>query len=246
MATNAVKPSRNTHAISLHDWVADFAGGIARSDFRRIPNGWRVALLDSSLCWSHPVFDGASINARDFTAGRGLSTATGHGTLNASILIGQGNGWLKGIVPNAHLIHGRVLGLPELRQTALAIAHAVRWAVHQQAESIVMPFGVRKVFHVIRDELERARSRGCTIIAAAGNRGPDVTHFPAILPFVRAVGALDATGEPLLRCCNRQVDLFAPGENVPAVGTYGLTTCTGTSPAAVIAAGLLASKRILK
>ncbi len=82
------------------------------------------------------------------------------------------------------------------------------------------------------------------VLAAAGNLGPDDLAFPASLPEVAAVSALGLDGHVLAACCaRREVDFFAPGEDVPAVGPDGRVRLLGSSPATVIEAGMIALRR---
>ena len=53
--------------------------------------------------------------------------------------------------------------------------------------------------------------------------------------------AIGPDGDPLRICCARHdVNLFAPGFEVPTLGLHGYTTASGSSTATVIAAGLIA------
>lgn len=203
----------------------------------------RVALLDSGLLWTHPMFKGAQIKGKDFTGSCSLNDRTGHGTKNASILIGQDQGWIKGLCPESELIFAKVLGVQNRESSIKSVAQGIRWAVGKRADIIVLPFGMRKGATLVIREIRRAIHKGCEIIAAAGNRGPDEYHFPAWLPQVKAVTGIKPDGKLVEFCCARdEIDFYAPGESVPAVGTEGYTEFSGSSPAAVIAAGIAALK----
>jgi subtilisin family serine protease len=203
--------------------------------------GVRIGLVDSGLRWAHPVFAGARLRGRDFTGSSGLGDPSGHGTASASLLVGQGGSWLRGLCPDSELLFAKALGLREREASIRAIARAIRWLFEQGAQVLVLPFGSCQGAPLIARELRRAVERGCRVLAAAGNRGPDVLAFPARLPEVLAVTGLGRGGAPLPFCCARdEVALHSPGHEVPAVGAHGLTTLSGSSPAAVLAAGVMA------
>ncbi len=143
--------------------------------------GIRVALVDSGLNWSHPMFEGAKIHARDFTGNGCLNDLTGHGTQNASLLVGQGNGWFRGLVPGCSLYVGKALSMNTGALCAGAVVKSIRWALAKGAHIIVLPFGRLRGSAIIAKEIRRAVHYGCTILAAAGNAGPDQLFFPAWL-----------------------------------------------------------------
>lgn len=233
--------------LDLRDWLKRVAPRLGSDRVLRWDDGLRdedgsgacVALLDSGLCWSHPVFCGAIIRARDFTGCRDLRDPTGHGTANASLLVGQGNGWIRGLVPGSSLLFAKVLGLANRRTAVRAIARGIHWAVSQRADVIVLPFGASRGSTHIARAIRRAAASGCALFAAAGNRGPDEICFPAWHLDVTAVSSLDSDGKSQSRCCGREdVDIFAPGEDVPAVWPDGRAFLQGSSPATVLTAGV--------
>lgn len=242
-------PPSGGHALDLREWVRAFGvrAGSPRC-LRWDPSlddedgtGVRVALVDSGLLWSHPMFEGARIQGRDFTGSGGLGDLTGHGTRNASLIIGQGRGWIRGLCPGCELLFGKALGSDESESSVRAVARGIRWAVAKGADVLVLPFGRRRGSAVVTREIRRAVDRGCTVFAAGGNRGPDEISFPAWLPQVQAVTGIGSDGKPLPICCARdEVNLYAPGHEVPAVDPDGYTTLSGSSPATVLAAGLAA------
>ncbi len=78
-----------------------------------------------------------------------------------------------------------------------------------------------------------ALARNCLLIAAAGNSGISERYFPACLPGVIAVGAVDAHDQPAsFTTRGAHVALCAPGTAIPVVGLNGYCTMSGTSFAA--------------
>jgi subtilisin family serine protease len=198
--------------------------------------GVRVALLDSGVAWMHPVFDGADLNGRDFTGSGALIDGTGHGTRHAALLVGQDPRRVLGLAPACELLVAKVLDRGGRGHGDAATVDAIMWAVGKKVDVIVMPFGRRPASPRVAYAVRRAVEAGCRLYAAAGNRGPETIAFPARLPGVVAVSAVDAVGHPLSWCCQTQdVDCYAPGDSIRSLGS---ATLSGSSPATVIAAGV--------
>jgi subtilisin family serine protease len=205
--------------------------------------GLTMALLDSGLHWEHRAFSGATFRAQDFTGSRQLFDASGHGTSSASLLIGQPASGFHGLVPSAQLMCARVLGA-DREATIVAVARAIQWSVEQGAEFIVLPFGTRQGAARIAHAVTWAARAGVTILAAAGNRGPEQLCFPAWMDEVIAVTGVDALGFALPSCCAlRLADRAALGDSVPAITPDGPALLRGSSPAVVVAAGLMGLQR---
>lgn len=203
--------------------------------------GIRVALLDSGILCALPVFCGARIKTRDFSGSGGVFDRTGHGTKSAALLVAQGYGQLRGLAPACTLLVGKVTGTGNPDTSARALAIAIRWAISNKADIVILPLGRALGSALVAQEICRAFVAGCSFFAAAGNRGPDVFLFPACLNGVTAVSAAGPDGVPLAWCCqDRRVDCYAPGHQVLSVGYEGPGTFSGSSPATVLAAGVAA------
>lgn len=198
--------------------------------------GVRVALLDGGVAWTHPVFDGAHLYGRDFTRSIGLADSTGHGSRNAALLVGQNPHYVRGLAPACELLVAKVLPCWGRLKGDEVVARAINWATDQCADVIVIPLGRRFGTRSVVLALQKALNVGCSLYAAAGNRGPEVLAFPASMHGVIAVSALDTGGRPLSWCCqSTKVGCYAPGE---VIWSLGDTPMSGTSPATVIAAGV--------
>lgn len=203
--------------------------------------GSRIVMLDSGIQWSLSVFRGAKIDGRDFTGSGCLSDPTGHGTRNASVLVGQGNGMVVGLASRSELSVGKVLGQAGRARTERAVVAGINWALAQRPDLLVLAFGSRRGSRPIREALDRVVQAGCHVLAAAGNRPGIEVAFPARLPQVRAVSVLGENGAPDARYCTAAgIDVFAPGRGIPAAGPDGPTTLSGSSIATVVLAGLYA------
>jgi subtilisin family serine protease len=206
-------------------------------------SGIRIALLDSGIDWSHPAFAQANLIGKDFTGSHSLFDATGHGTANASLLVGRSKKGALGLCYASALMVAKVLGGPNRKRTEKAIAAAIHWSVRGGADVIILPFGTCRNASVIDRAIRIAVKQGCRLFAAAGNRGPDKICFPAWLPMVTSVSALANDGS-IYPYCSAQgnVDLFAWGDGVPVVGLDRAIEVSGSSPATVLAAGCAALK----
>src|SRR5262249_40668217 len=92
------------------------------------------------------------------------------------------------------------------------------------------------------DVIQYALARDCVLVAACGNSGDGTRYFPAVLPGVIAVGAVDeerrVTG---FTSRTDELPLCAPGDRIP-VATLGggYVEASGTSFAAPFVAGAAA------
>jgi subtilase family protein len=182
----------------------------------------------------------------------------GHGTACASIIGARGLGMPRGLAGVARLLPIRALAgammTDRTQPTALGgipdIDAAVKYAVDLGARVLNLSFGTPD--SALRDgdptphvEVTRyAIARNCVLVAASGNSGDDTVYFPAALPGVIAVAAVDAAGLPT-RFSTRgdHVALAAPGVGIRAAVLHGgYEPMTGTSfaaPFVAAAAGLL-------
>jgi subtilisin family serine protease len=86
-----------------------------------------------------------------------------------------------------------------------------------------------------------AVSRGCVLVAAAGNSGQRERFYPAALPEVLAVGAVDAAGQRAhFSSYGPHLALCAPGEAIVGVARHGYQSSSGTSFASPYVAGAAA------
>lgn len=106
---------------------------------------------------------------------------TGHGTHVAGIL--------RRIAPEAEILVYRVCGKNSRFANETAIAKAMRDAVDDGCDLINLSIGQDSEPLAITRQTRRARSQGCVVVAAAGNRWGDPVEYPARTPGVLAVSA---------------------------------------------------------
>jgi serine protease len=174
-----------------------------------------------------------------------LGDANDHGThITSTIASIPGNGvGTAGLAPGV-----TVMNLKALQQGSMWMssgAAAVRYAVDNGARVINASWGTvpgvtRAQVRSLEDAIEHARSRGVTVVVAAGNRGENIdVHptWPASFPQdnVITVGAHMADDRPAAFSNHSatSVDLFAPGHYIVAAADRNrYVAMQGTSMAA--------------
>jgi subtilisin family serine protease len=207
--------------------------------------GVRIALIDSGVDTTHEALDGASIEVINLVDEQGRPPPETHGTVLASILVGQGP--LFGITPKAHLIAIRAFyevepkyGLAE--SSSFLLSHGIETAIQQKARVINLSLtGPRD--RLVAQLVNEALMRRVNVVAAAGNAGPDAAAaYPAAQDGVIAVTATDMQDQ-IFAQANRgdYISIAAPGVDILGArpgGAYDFFS--GTSMATGYASGLAA------
>ena len=206
-----------------------------------------VALIDSGAQLDHPALAGKLTAARyDFVEGDAdpserfdgadndgdglVDEGAGHGTHVAGIV--------RLVAPDAQIMPLRALD-SEGNGEFFAVAEAIEYATQQGASVINLSLGSVDRSDLLRDVIREATLRGVVVVAAAGNLGSDVAHYPAAdqcVISVTSVGAA-ATKSPFANY-GSWVTLAAPGESIySAFPPSGYAWWSGTSMAAPFVAG---------
>jgi serine protease len=204
--------------------------------------GVQVAVLDTGVDATHPALRGRVAEGLDAATGEPLPVDTDqsqgetHGTHVAALAVGEG----VGVAPGAVVRPVRVFS-PDYVGDFRA-AQALVWAVDQGAQVINLSFGGPAYSQLLHEAVNYALERYRVVVAAAGNQGSVVRFYPAALPGVVAVGAVDGQGQPAW-FSNRGswVKVWAPGVRIYSAlpgGGFGLLS--GTSMASPLAAGAAA------
>jgi SpoIID/LytB domain protein len=192
----------------------------------------KVAVIDSGIDGAHPEFGGRICPCKSFVSSRAKVDTQGHGTFVAGeIAAATNNGiGIAGIGFPVQLLIGKVVrndGTIPLK----AEAKAIRWAVDQGASVINLSLaGLRDPLEPRRDTFSKreaaavryAVSKGVLVVAAVGNsdqapRSPwNFAGYPAALPHVIGVSALDSTGNvpEFSDRDTRYNDISAPGSDI--------------------------------
>ncbi len=211
-----------------------------------------VAVLDGPVDRTHPCFQGAdltylpSLVKSEAQIDGGMSI---HGTHVASIIFGQPGSPVQGIAPQCKGIIVPVFADDRLKTSQLDLARAIEQAVNAGAHIINLSGGQLTDFGEadgwLKNAVRLCRENNVLLVAAAGNNSCDCLHVPAALPYVLAVGAMDANGKPLDFSnwgeAYKDQGILAPGKDIlgakPGGGTDRLS---GTSFATPIVSGVAA------
>lgn len=177
--------------------------------------GVTVAIIDSGL-WEHPnLLKDTQGNSRVIARydaiknvrGKEVFDESGHGTHMASVLanslpVTQNNeptGSYKGVAPDVNLVAVKAFDI-EGQGDFLDIIRAVQFVVENrealQVKILNLSFAARPRWRYFLDPINQAIMKawasGITVVAAAGNEGPDdmTIGSPGNLPYVITVGAV--------------------------------------------------------
>lgn len=193
----------------------------------------RIGLIDSGLDARHPAFQGAQIHQRGF-AGAALPAL--HGSAVASLLLSA--------APGASIYVADVYGGRPTGGGAAAIVAALAWLVEQRVGVINISL-VGPPNRALEASVRAAIARGCLIVAAVGNDGPNAPPlYPAAYAGVIGVTGVDPRRRALPEALRgAQVDFAAPGAQLTAAAADNrYAPMRGTSFAAPIVAGVFARR----
>ena len=249
------------------EWAFEDTGARDLQDAGLSGNGVRVCMVDTGIDISHPDFDDADVEFKDFISGTDGPTEYGkssHGTMMAGILIADG--YLVGVAPGVTL--GMAAALDdngEGRNTGdeNSVANAIQWCWETfDADIISLSLGGVSDPDADRNgptanAVRLALANGVYVVAAAGNDGGDGDDgrvaTPSDVPLAISVAALDQDGDVWSGSSlgssnggdtndpNLKPEISAPGVDIISTATDGeYYTSTGTSDATVFVTGILA------
>ena len=217
-------------------WGAHGLGGFPAS------GGVPVGIVDTGIDAAHEDLRGkvgACGAARDGAVSEGeCADAEGHGTHVAGTIgaiAGNGLG-VAGVAFDAPLIVCRALSGANGSGTVADVAACMRWVHDRGARVISMSLGgpsSRTLAEAAKTAYARGGRSGSLLVAAAGNDGTAATEYPAGLPQVVSVGAIDARDAVApFSNENADVELTAPGVDIlSAKAGGGYVSESGTSMA---------------
>ena len=203
-----------------------------------------VAVVDTGVA-PHPELSAALLPGRNFTSSPGGATDStdrdGHGTHVAGTIAADAGTTVEGVAHGARILPVKVLGDDGAGYTDW-VANGIIWAADQGADVINLSLGGPESSSVLTAAIDRARSLGVTVIAAAGNSGTVTPFYPAATPGVIAVSAVDeAKRRAGFSNYGSSVDLAAPGVDIVSTWTSGrFVYLSGTSMASPHVAGVAA------
>ncbi|MDR2936100.1 MAG: S8 family serine peptidase [Rikenellaceae bacterium] len=227
-----------------------------------------VALIDQGVDLDHPdlVANKHSLSFDCQTGGTALQSIRGnHGTAVAGIIgaVMNNTSGIAGVAPNCKLMsisHSLSSSVTNIRQQ---LAAGINWAWQKGAHVINCSWGHQTALSgsYITDAINNATTKGrgnkgCVVVFSSGNDLPFTTvKYPATLPNVIAVGAVDRTGTRSIWNSSQasnygpELDVVAPGTDIYTTdrqGSVGYTSGNydpsfgGTSAAAPHVAGVAA------
>lgn len=179
---------RTDHPITTADGIA------TEKDIQRLHDalpgnatgkGVTVAVMDSGIDKSHPVFEHTYVEQHDFT-GYGNGDAIGHGTATAG-LIAQ-------LAPDVEIIALRIFG--DSGTTGLTpIRKAYEWCYNNadRIDICNMSWGARRNVSTINQLHQKLIDNGVRDVVAAGNTG-STSGSPATAMDAYSAGAVDENG----------------------------------------------------
>ncbi|MEU9999588.1 S8 family serine peptidase [Streptomyces sp. NPDC050848] len=212
--------------------------------------GMTVAVLDTGVDSTVTELRGKVLpgtNFYDAGGGDGRTDTERHGTNMAIAIVGSGsNGGVKGIAPDAKVLPVKV-GEKATFGLVKHTTKAIRYAVDHGARVInISMAGVAEEAEAAEWQaaVDYAHKKNALIFAGAGNDGRESREYPAAIPGVVAVGALDTKGK-VAKFSNygSHLGLAAPGVEIPGLCTANKAQyCAheGTSQATAIASGTAA------
>ena len=206
----------------------------------------RIGLIDTGIDLAHPAIKGQKVTIESMLSSGNAAAPPEHGTAIADILIGSVTlGQYGGLLPGSSLYAAAVFRTREEEKsdtTAELVVRALNWLLGQQVSVVNMSLGGRRN-RLMEYAIKAVIDHDVYVVAAAGNsRESDTPVYPAALPGVIAVTAVDSRGERYRHASSGDyISFSAPGVDiwVAAPGGGGAYR-TGTSYAAPFVAAAIA------
>ncbi|MFB7630610.1 type VII secretion-associated serine protease mycosin [Streptomyces sp. NPDC056149] len=218
--------------------------------------GVTVAVIDTGADGTHPDLVGNVLSGKNFLEGGTADhvTTDDHGTSMAGLIAGHGHGadgaaGVKGLAPESKVLPLRVTAdnASSVVTRGMPVADAVRYAVDHGASVVNMSLGGTEEVPGLKAAIRYAQQKDAVVVAGTGNDGTNSLAYPASIPGVIAVGAVDSSGKVWPKSnYGSGVLLTAPGVGTVSTSVRHMySTGDGTSVATAYvsaAAALLRSK----
>ncbi|MEI3612433.1 S8 family peptidase [Pseudogracilibacillus sp. SO30301A] len=218
-----------------------------------------VAVLDTGVDTDHQslsrnIMDGYNFSDDDKGDPNIFEDYAGHGTHVAGIIAAyqdKGRG-IYGVAPKCKLLILKVMnrnGVGSYKSITEAINYAMDWTgpKGEKVNVINMSLGGPTPNEEMHSAIKKARRKGITVVAAAGNEGDGNPNsfersYPGYYQEVIQVGSVNKELQPSFFSNNNvNIDFVAPGENVYSTHLDNkFVKLTGTSMAAPYVAGSVA------
>lgn len=192
-----------------------------------------VALIDSGVDAKNRELKGKLIEGFDFIKNKKeVSDENGHGTHVAGILASNSSSSL--IMP---------LKVSDGKNVKLSnVVKAVKYAADNGAKIINLSLGLKTESKALKEAVKYAVEKGIILVAAAGNENSSEKFFPAAMPEVIAVAAINNQDEKVfISNFGDWVDFCGKGQDVLSLDLNGgYVYKTGTSQAAPLVSAKIA------
>ncbi|MCG0288523.1 S8 family serine peptidase [Streptomyces sp. PSAA01] len=203
MAVAGIAPAAAAQDISSQQW---YLQDMQADDMWKVSKGKgvTVAVIDTGVDASLPELRGHVLKGKDVSNAPTdpHQDATGHGTNMAALIAGSGaDGGVRGLAPEARILPVKVVGDPKTDAPDPLMGRAIRYAVDHGSRILNVSFGTisgqRESFVKSQSAVNYALKKGALVFAAVGNNGDkdNLPGYPASLPGVVGVGAIDRKGE---------------------------------------------------
>ncbi len=179
--------------------------------------------------------------------GNGHFDHDGHGTKMAGIIAAHGKGGSDGVLglaPAAKILPIKDSS-PKNVGSSITLAASIKWAAGHGA-SVVNVSSASAPTAALDDAIAIADEKDILVVAASGNKRTDIVFgYPAAMPSVLAVGAVDRSGKLAdFSVTGSAIDLCAPGVDITTTGPKGkYFDSSGTSDATAVVSGAAALVR---
>ncbi len=176
--------------------------------------GVRVAVLDTGISQYHPD-RGNVVDSVSFVTGEAVEDFHSHGThTSGTIAAADNNIGVIGVAPQADLLIAKVLDNTGSGDTSGLIS-GIEWAVNNNAKVISMSLGSDEYSAALETACDNAYEAGVLLVAAAGNDDANTPSYPAALPSVISVAAVDQNkNKASFSSFGPTIALAAPGVSV--------------------------------
>lgn len=203
-----------------------------------------IGILDTLVSTTHPALNSADITVKNFT-GREPPARADHGTAIAVLLAGKLPSQFASLLTDPQIkVAGVFRQTQDKQSTTLEyLLYGLDWLIGEKVRVINLSLGGPHN-RLLAHALHKAFLQNIILVAAAGNSGsqsPPV--YPAALPEVIAVTAIDAAGN-LYRHASlgNYIDITAPGVDIWVANAQGDGSFrSGTSYAAVFVTAFTAA-----
>jgi minor extracellular protease Epr len=202
-----------------------------------------VGVIDTAFDDQHEALKRANIQTKSFVM-KNMTQPTAHATAVLGRWVGEGEA-ITPMLPGASVYAASVFYKKDAYSqsaSTIALLQALEWMLVKRVTVINMSLA-GPPNALLEKALQRVRSEGIAVVAAAGNAGPASRPlFPAAYDSVIAVSAVDRK-QRIYRWANRgnHIDFVAYGVNVTTLRAGGGEgTESGTSMAAPVISAALA------